>query len=167
MEAINWDAVGALSEAFGVIAVVASLIFVGFQIRHNAQATKTASVNNIMGAWCDMYLRFSENENYASTIWNGSQDPTSLSGVDQWRLSMAFTAFFQLFHNAYYQWKAGAYESKEWYAHMQFLRNILTLPGAQVAWKERKSIMPDDFRIYVEEKVLTKAPDPNYKLPGT
>ena len=103
MDAINWEAVGALSEGFGAVAVVASLIFVGFQVRHNTRTNRTASVNSIMSAWCDMYVRFSENENYANMIWQGTQDPNRLAGSDRWRLSLVFFAFFQLCHNAFYQ----------------------------------------------------------------
>ena len=49
MEAINWVAVQAVSEALGLIVVIGSLLFVGFQIRQNAQATRAASMNNVMG----------------------------------------------------------------------------------------------------------------------
>lgn len=33
MEAINWDAISAISESLGLIVVVGSVLFVGFQIR--------------------------------------------------------------------------------------------------------------------------------------
>lgn len=32
---MNWDAIGAIAEVVGVIAVVLSLIYVGFQVRQN------------------------------------------------------------------------------------------------------------------------------------
>ena len=81
MEAINWEAVQAVSEALGLIVVVGSLIFVGFQIRQNAQATRAASMNNIMGSWFDMYMRVSENDKLAEVVWNGAQDPNRAGQV--------------------------------------------------------------------------------------
>ena len=164
---VNWAAVAALSEAFGVIVVVASLIFVGFQIRQNAQATRAASMNNIMDKWGEFYLRSSENENLAAVVWNGVQDAQALIGVDRWRLSMALTGFFYFWNNAYYQWTIGVYESKAWYAQAKFMTNLLSLPGARAVWDERKLMLPEDFQMYVETEILTKSPDPDFKIPGT
>ncbi len=163
---VNWDAISALSEAFGVVAVVISLIFVGFQIRQNAQATRAASMNNIMDNWGDRLLRLSENENIASVLWSGSQDANAVSGVDRWRLSLAFGGIFHGWHNSYYQWTIGAYESKAWSAQAQYMRNMLTLPGARAMWDERKVMLPEDFQTYIETEILTKPPDADYKIPG-
>ena len=164
---VNWEAISALSEAFGVIAVVASLIFVGYQIRQNARATRAASMNNIMDKWGEFYLRSSENDNLAAVVWNGVQDAKALTGVDRWRLSMALTGFFYFWNNAYYQWTIGVYESKAWSAQAKFMTNLLSLPGARAVWDERKRMLPEDFQMYVETEILTQSPDPDYKLPGT
>ena len=37
MEAINWEALQAISEALGLVVVIASLIFVGLQVRQNSE----------------------------------------------------------------------------------------------------------------------------------
>ncbi len=164
---VNWEAISALSEAFGVVAVVASLIFVGFQIRQNAQATRAATMASVMDQWAHNYQSLSENENLAEVVWTGAQDPNAVSGVDRWRLSLSCSGFFQYWHNAYYQWTIGAYESKAWYAQTKFMINLLSLPGARAVWEERKLALPEDFQKYVETEILTKSPDPSYKLAGT
>ena len=167
METINWEAIQAVSEALGLVVVVGSLIFVGFQIRQNAQATRAASMNNIMDTFSDRYLRISENENLAEVVWNGAQDPKAVNGVDRWRLSIAIGGFFYFWNNAYYQWTIGAYESHAWYAHEKLMTNLLTMSGIRAVWDERKSMLPEDFQMYVETEILTKSPDADYKLPGT
>ncbi len=90
---VNWEAISAVSEAFGVIAIVISLVFVGFQIRQNVQATRAASMDNIMEKWGEFYLRLSENDNLAAVVWNGVQDAKALVGVDRWRLFHGFNQF--------------------------------------------------------------------------
>ena len=164
---VNWAAVAALSEAFGAIAVAASLVFVGFQIHQSAQATRAASMNNIMDKRGEFYLRYSENENLAEIVWTGVQDAKALSGIDRWRFSMALTGVFHNWHNDYYQWTIGAYESKAWSAQAKFMINLLSLPGARAVWDERKLMLPKNFQMYVETEILTKSPDPDYQIPGT
>ena len=41
---MGWDAIGAIGEITGSIAVLISLIFVGLQVRHSAEQTKTSNL---------------------------------------------------------------------------------------------------------------------------
>jgi hypothetical protein len=50
MGAINWDAVSAMAEIIGVITVVGSLIFIGFQMRQNTKALNMNSTHGIQEA---------------------------------------------------------------------------------------------------------------------
>ena len=80
---------------------------------------------------------------------------------------MALTGVFHYWHNDYYQWTIGAYESKAWSAQAKFMINLLSLPGARAVWDERKLMLPENFQMYVETEILTKSPDADYKMPGT
>ena len=167
METFNWQALQAISETLGLIVVVGSLVFVGFEVRQNAKATRAATMNNIMGSWSDVYRGFSETENIAEIVWTSVQDPKSLSEVSLWRFSLQLTGLLHNFHNAHYQWKIGAYDEDTWVAQAEFLTNLLSLPGMRAVWDERKSMLSKDFQIYVDTQILTKSPDQDYKLTGT
>jgi hypothetical protein len=45
---MNWQAVGAIGEIVGALAVVASLVFVGFQLLQNARAARLATTNEVL-----------------------------------------------------------------------------------------------------------------------
>ena len=129
VETFNWHALQAISETLGLIVVVGSLVFVGFEVRQSAKATRAATMNNIMGSWDDVYRGFSEPENIAEVIWTGVQDPTALTDANRWRLSLQIAGLFHNFQNAHYQWKIGAYDEQAWAAQAEFLTNLLSLPG--------------------------------------
>ena len=167
MEAINWQALQAISETLGLIVVVGSLVFVGFEVRQSAKATRAATMNNIMGSWGEVYRGFSESENVAEIIWRGVQDPSALSEVEQWRYSLQIAGLFHNFHNAHYQWKIGAYDDGAWFAQAEFLTNLLSLPGVLDVWEKRKRMLSQDFQVYVDTQILTKSADSDYKLEGT
>ena len=44
---MNWEAIGAISEVVGAIAVVLSLIYVATQIKQNTAASRSQSINQI------------------------------------------------------------------------------------------------------------------------
>ena len=41
---MDWDAIGAIGEIAGAAAVLVSLVFVGFQVRHSAEQTRTSNL---------------------------------------------------------------------------------------------------------------------------
>ena len=51
MEAINWEAVSAVSEALGLIVVFGSLIFVGLQIRQSTDVAKANAYEEAANNW--------------------------------------------------------------------------------------------------------------------
>ena len=79
MEPINWEAVSAIAEALGVIVVVASLIFVGFQIRQNTQATKVAAIQNITSDIRAFNYEIGANGEFADIFYNGLIHPWTLA----------------------------------------------------------------------------------------
>ncbi len=167
MEAINWEAVQAISETLGLIIVISSLIYVGLEVRQNAKATRAATMNNIMISSCDAYRSLSESENVGRLVWAGVQDPSELSEADRWRFSEQIAALFHNFQNAHYQWKLGVYDQESWVAQSQYLANLMSLPGMRATWDERKAMFSSDFRHYVEMQTLKELPDGKYRLAGT
>ena len=166
METINWEAVSAISEALGLVVVVSSLIFVGFQIRQSAHATRAASMANIMDRLIDFYMDLSSNDNLAQIAWNSGQEPDVLEDIERWRFHMLFYGAFYAWHNAYYQWRIGAFDTKAWSSYKKLMINVLHGREVRDAWDGRKSLFPEDFQVYVEKEILDQPRDPNFKLPG-
>ena len=48
---MNWDAVGALAELVGATGVIASLIFVGFQVRGSIPSSRTRTWHRASSTW--------------------------------------------------------------------------------------------------------------------
>ncbi len=164
---MSLESLAYLAEIVGGIGVIASLIFVGFQIRQNAQATRAATMASVMEQWAQNYQSLSENKKLAEVVWTGAQDPNAVTGVDRWRFTMACSRFFHYWHNAYYQWTSGSLDSNTWSGQRGNMVNLLTLPGVRTVWNERKHVLPENFQTYVETEILTKSPDADFKLSGT
>ena len=49
---MNWDAVGALGEVIGALAVIGTLIYLGRQVSHSVGLTRTSQKQGIMDAYC-------------------------------------------------------------------------------------------------------------------
>ena len=90
---MNWEAIGAIGQIVGAIAVVISLIYLAREIRSNARSARLASVGTI-----NDWLGQLATHPHLAEVWSRGihdRDRESLKGPDR----ETFNAFtLQLFH---------------------------------------------------------------------
>jgi hypothetical protein len=75
-----------LSQIIAAIAVVASLVFVGRQIRENTQAVQRAEHNSTMEQWTVIRMAMAKHRDIAELVAAGLDDSRVLDRTDQLRL---------------------------------------------------------------------------------
>ena len=163
---MNWDAIGAVGEIIGAIAVVASLVFVGFQLRQNTTAMKLASTNDVMGDLEKKLDQVSGNEVLADLVFRGVPDPDSLSAFDRYRFTLICQSTYFYFAKTHYQYRSGTLEPEVWEAVHSQLTNFINSPGMAQYWKNHGHNFPKPFREYINDDVLVGA-DEGWSLAGT
>ncbi len=78
---MNWDAIGAIGEILGALAVVGSLIYVGRQFRHS-------STHSLHSLYAQTVSNFSANPANADVIFRGNNDPSQLTDAEQFHYTM-------------------------------------------------------------------------------
>ncbi|HSG87586.1 MAG TPA: hypothetical protein VLA56_00120 [Pseudomonadales bacterium] len=78
---MNWDAIGAVGEILGALAVFASLIYLGRQIRFSALATRSQMESELGQRSFQAYDPVYEGRN-AEIFAKGLEDPSSLEPTD-------------------------------------------------------------------------------------
>ena len=58
---MNWEAIIAVAEVIGAIAVVLSLIYVAIQIKQNTAASRAQSINQINGQYGELMSQIAVN----------------------------------------------------------------------------------------------------------
>ena len=159
METINWDAVGALSEAFGVIAVVASLIFVGLQIRQSTNAAKIEAVHDISTEWRGVYQAAAGDRQVAENLYLGCLDYKSLEGVELVQFNAVMHSVFHAATSTYYQYDKGALDGETFDGICRQLRQLFGLPGIKDYWVSRKEIFPVRFQTYADKEIVPQVSD--------
>ena len=76
---MNWEAISAVSEIVGAVAVVISLIYVAAQIRQNTKMMRTAAKQNLRGVGkTDDRSRSIYTRRRCEDVATGSRDPERL-----------------------------------------------------------------------------------------
>ena len=99
---------GNIGEFVSAIAVVASLVYLAFQIRQNTrqitqntQAVELSAIEALMSAASDSRRSVIENEDVARIYHHGLSDCEGLSEIDQTRFRVLMVSVFRAFQSSY------------------------------------------------------------------
>ena len=87
---MNWDAIGAIGENIGAIAVVASVIYLATQIKRQTTESKLAATRDLSAKRVDAMKAVLNDEAVAEIYLRAIRDYESLKGVDRMRASSMF-----------------------------------------------------------------------------
>ena len=159
---MNWDALGAVAELLGAIAVFLTLAYLTVQVRQNSKALEQQnkfSAAQIMQARTDTVMEFTsvilmepENLKVVAAVNDlNSIDLESMQASDLSRLRMVLTMARSMFENNFQQARQG-FLSEDFYSG-SVIRNIETFGEAFLRFG---TPMSDEFRAEVERILRDK-----------
>ena len=158
MEIINWDAVAALSEAFGVIAVVASLVFVGLQIRQNSKMIAAQTFQAISSTSAEYSFRIAEDPNITKLIGAAMGDGEGLNREQLMCIDLLLRAVYRNFENYYHQHSRGFLEADMWEGYRQTMLSMFVGEVARDWWSRNKIGFGKRYRDFIDGELETFVP---------
>lgn len=146
---MNWDAIGAIGEIIGALAVVISLAYLASQIRIQNRESRAASVHQVIEGYRSSIAALHDPE--MADIWiSGMEDFDSLAPSQRLRFVIYLTVALRSFEDAYFQWREGRLEDEIWRALLTPLVDVKSTTSFDRFWKLRRHHFRDDFADYVD-----------------
>ncbi|HEY6597929.1 MAG TPA: hypothetical protein VIZ30_01365, partial [Pseudomonadales bacterium] len=76
---MNWEAIGALSEALGAAAVFVTLVYLAFQIRHNSAVLEAQTEDAIATGFMNLNAVVATNPELGRVFVQGCEDYDTLN----------------------------------------------------------------------------------------
>ena len=141
----------AVRETVGFIGVIASLVFVGLEIRQNTQAAQAAAIQesiNVARQQIQMYALDAE-ANRIQMIGRESLD--ALTAEEEERYRWMLLSFFWGMQGLYRQWDLGVLPNEEWEAWYRVICLNIGNAGTRQVWDSGTfAHYTPDFRTKVE-----------------
>lgn len=106
---MNWDALGAIGEMFGAVAVVLTLFYLAKQIRQNSAAlersndyAQAGSVHAINSLYIEVFAPLSQNADLAA-VYSKALEGAELSAVESVQFGAFVNTFLAWLENNYFQ----------------------------------------------------------------
>jgi hypothetical protein len=135
---LNWDAISAIGEIVGAIAVLATLLYLASQIRQNALSTQNATWRSVTEMLSRSDITEATDPVVSSFIRTAEDAPDSLGEEEWWKFSKLALARVGVLEYAFLSSQRGLLDTYYWVAMRPYLRSTLTKAGYQKFWSENK-----------------------------
>lgn len=149
---MNWEAIGAVGEIIGALAVVSSLIFVGWQLRQNTLAIKTSTSQTHIEGYNSIAVNVLHNKEVAH-LWRTGLDQglTSLDDDDKVRFISLLSALYRYYDASYLQYLQKSLEPDLWNSIEQQVKQVSRTTGFSDWWATRSHWHSERFRTLVHD----------------
>ncbi len=172
---MNWDAIGALAELAGAVAVVLSLVYLAIQIRQNtAQMERTerastgAAYQELISSMQAQLQPAAQQADLSEIIRRGLEDSMALDEAELFRFNWLMGGQINCYENAYYQYQHGVVSEERWQRMLNELNYFVSSPGYADWWDgyAKSTLSPDMVKI-VDEMVRAARSDRIQAAPST
>ena len=130
---MNWDAVGSIGELIGAVAVVASLVYLGGQIRQNTKQLRITGRQASQSSLQGTIVSQSQPET-AELIVRGFDSYAKLSKADKFRFNGQMLNMLLDFQLTLTLHTEGAFPDEGLAVHRRWIIDVLSTPGGGEWW---------------------------------
>ena len=149
-----------VAQIVSALAVIASLIFVGFQLKKASSAIRANSSQAHAGLYTDLVRSIIDNPEFARAWSIGITDPQALK-EEEWVQFVAYaSALFRLYESSRVQWLNGRLDEEHWHTVERQAVDFGHLPGLRLAWTLRGHWFSPEFRAWFDGLAGERVPRP-------
>ncbi len=152
---MNWEALGAIGEVGGAVAVVFTLGYLAAQIRQNTRTTQFAAIQALEEGVTSTMASWTSSVENAVLVDRGFRDYESLSEDEQVFMQLLIRRLLLGMDSNYWAYTHRILPEVLWEREKEVLRRWVCSAGGRAAWA--RGGFSEPFRVYVEREVLERA----------
>ena len=148
---MNWEAIGAVGEVFGAVAVFLTLLYLARQIRANTRSSETASRQNVANEFRDWVRTFlsSDPEHFSLGLSNYPDMPFRKRS-DFCHQVHDLVLFYQSAHAMH---EAGVLPDDIYEPYRTWVASVLSTPGGRNFWSQWKATYSTAMKNALEKRI--------------
>ncbi|MDH3208464.1 MAG: hypothetical protein OEO79_17825 [Gemmatimonadota bacterium] len=161
---MNWDAIGAVAEIVAALGVIASLVYLGTQVRGGASQARETAVRSVIDKINRVFDSMVKDEEVCDVWVRGSQSSSGLrNDAERVRYSALLFTLMKPYEELFHYREAGGVDDWAWEGLRATLDAVVGAPGFSGWWSARRSWFSEAFREYITSIAPTTSV---YQLPS-
>lgn len=132
------------------VAVLVSLVFVGFQLRQNTRAVRAATSQSHAMNWTNLITQITGSADFARIYRVGLGGLEALSEDDRVRFIVFMTGAFRFFEASRLQWRHKQLDNEHWQNVEAMLKDMASRPGIDQFWRIRRHMHSAEFAAWYQ-----------------
>lgn len=138
-----------IGQTIAVVALLISILFVGYQIHQNTKAIKATSHHAITDSFNQINSLLIGDPS-RGRVWRlGMRGMDNLEEDEQTSYSFMMLGYSRVFETLYYQYKNGTMDKKLFDAELKTLKWTVTNPGFREWWAANPISLSDEYRAFM------------------
>ncbi len=147
---INWEAIGAVGEVVGALAVVVSIVYLAIQIRQSGRIGRFTAHQNLTESLSSIIEPF-YSDAQLSRIWQLADDaPEQMTPEQRERFGIVLYSVFGNFYNAHLLAEVDPGLSRQF---VRMMDRFLVRKGVQAWWERQGKNFDKEFSSVVDERL--------------
>jgi len=145
---MNWEAIGAIGEIIGAVAVVVTLAYLAVQVRNSTRIARSATRQAIAETAMEHGTHLISDRDLMNALLRDFKGQDQ-DDVDRARLMAHNYITMRHYENILYQHQTGMIERDEWHGFRENLKAVLEWRSMREFWKNEGRYYSDAFRAEV------------------
>jgi hypothetical protein len=150
---MNWEALGAIGEIVGAVAVVVTLGYLAVQIRQNTRSVRAASHHAVADSFNRINAVIGADTSVGRIVRIGRTGLGNVTEDEQVSLGFLYLSFFRVFETVYYQYEMGTADEHSFQSVERSLNAALSYPGIREWWLVNLYAFTPGFRSHVDQVI--------------
>ena len=151
---MSWEAVGAIAELLGAIAILATIIYLAIQVRQAGSQLRSSSTQTATQRLYDRALLVAQNKELADLIARASSGNEDFDATETTRIMSYVAAVMVDAEESYRQYSMGNINYEEFEERgVNAARHISESPPGRAAWEFRSAQRNPGFRDWRNNKL--------------
>jgi hypothetical protein len=155
---MNWQALGAMGEFVGALAVVVSVLYLAWQVRSQVQESKLSAIHEVSEGFREGIAATFLDRQLAELFVAAKDDAAVLTEAERLQFIAFMQRNYRVWEDAFYQMKQGRLDEPHWRSMERQYSSLLSWPGVRWVWSIRRDFYTPEFRAYVD--ALQPGPHP-------
>jgi len=156
---MNWDAIGAIGEIVGALAVFITLVYLSVQIRHSTKATRLQTAQATFHLSFEEVALFTQGRNPEIWCRFRVEGWKALPPSDQVVAGALAITLFTTYDSHYQNYREGTLSLEIHNSYRTRLIRQLSVPAIREWWAHNEVQFTESFKIYVNNLVSKKKDD--------
>ena len=152
-KALNWDAIGAIGEVAAAITVIASLLFVGFQLRQNGAIEKANAQRDLLSQTADWMAMTASDPLIFEAVRECLVDYNSAERIVQDRFNSWAWGILFIIEQAVYMHRDGFINDSSYTGFERGILSVLNTNGGRQWWDLSSSIVSSDVGNHIQQRL--------------